>query len=81
MKNLLRLKAIGFLIIYFAIMLKASQLPFPTCNSPNLAPSDVPIALDESQFFNMDDIFSGYNLKFSVKNGPSFVDLKEKMKL
>jgi hypothetical protein len=48
----------------------ASKVPIPTCNSPRIQLSDLPISLQETQTFNMNDIFSGYNLNITIPTKP-----------
>lgn len=57
----------------------ASVAPVPTCNSPRIALQDLPISLRETQSFDLNDFFSGYNLNFSVITKPEFVFLRDKL--
>lgn len=57
----------------------ASKVPIPTCNSPKVTFNDFPISLQETQSFNMNDYFSGYNLKITIPNRQDFVYLREKV--
>jgi hypothetical protein len=57
----------------------ASVAPVPTCNSPRTALQDLPISLRETQSFDLNDFFSGYNLNFSIPTKPEFVFLRDKL--
>lgn len=57
----------------------ASKTPVPTCNSPKIALQDLPISLQETQTFNMDDFFSGYNLNITIPSKVDGVDIRPKL--
>jgi len=57
----------------------ASRVPVPSCSSPKINLQDFPISLQETQSFDMNDIFSGYNLNITIPNRPDFVFLREKL--
>jgi hypothetical protein len=65
-KNLFGSKSMMLLVIGLLAIAMASKIPLPTCNAPKLALSSLPITLDETQTYNMNDIFSGYNLKLTI---------------
>jgi hypothetical protein len=63
-------------LFFVAVLLSvaaASKVPVPSCNSPKINLQDYPISLQEVQSFNMNDVFSGYNLNISIPNRPEFV--------
>lgn len=60
-------------------MTLASKVPVPSCNAPRINLQDLPISLQETQTYRMDDLFSGYNLNFSIPSKPSFVGLRPKL--
>jgi hypothetical protein len=62
-----------------AMLAHSSKAPVPTCNSPKIALQDLPISLHETQHFNLDDIFSGYNLNITIPSKPDFVHLRPKL--
>jgi hypothetical protein len=43
--------------------------------------NDFPISLQETQTFNPNELFKGYNLRYELLNGPDFVYLRDKFKL
>lgn len=57
----------------------ASKVPVPTCNSPRISFNDFPISLQETQSFNMNEYFSGYNLNITIPNRQEFVFIREKV--
>ena len=57
----------------------ASKVPLPSCNSPKIALQDWPISLHETQQFNLDNFFSGYNLNLTIPSKPDFVQLRPKI--
>jgi hypothetical protein len=59
----------------------ASKQPIPTCNSPKVNLQNFPISLQETQDYNMNDFFSGYNLNITILNKPDFVYLRDKLTL
>jgi len=69
------------LIASFAIVALSSRAPVPTCNSPREGYIDLPISLQETQSFNLDDMFSGYNLAFSIPNKNNYTYIRDKFKL
>lgn len=79
-KNLLvgACQASLLILAIFAFLAQTSNVPAPTCSSPHYGYKDLPISLQESQTFNLDDIFSGYNLSFSISNKPNFTFLHVK---
>jgi hypothetical protein len=60
-------------------LISASKVPVPTCTSPKVALQDFPISLHETQSFDMNDVFSGYNLNITIPTKPEFVFLREKL--
>lgn len=70
MKNLFGLLVIGFLTIGLSVTVSASRTPLPSCNAPRLAETTLPITLDETQTYNMNDLFSGYNLRLTIESKP-----------
>jgi hypothetical protein len=69
-KNLFGLIAIGLLALGLSITVSASRTPLPSCNAPLLAETTLPITLDETQTYNMNDLFSGYNLRLTIESKP-----------
>jgi hypothetical protein len=69
--------------LFFAALLlslaTASKAPIPSCNSPRIALQDFPISIQETQSFDMNDIFTGYNLNITIPSRPEFVFLREKL--
>lgn len=68
-----------FFIFAFAVAIFASRIPLPTCSGPKYGSQDLPISLQEVQTFRMDDLFTGYNLNFSIPNQPNFVQFRPKL--
>ena len=63
------------LVVTFAL----SPEPVPTCNGPKFEPNDIPVSLHETQSYNLDDYFTGFNLEFNVSSSaPDFVYLTQK---
>lgn len=60
-------------------MVLASKVPVPSCNAPRINLQDLPISLQETQTYRMDDLFTGYNLNFSIPSKPSFVGIRPKL--
>jgi len=56
-----------------------SRAPSPICNAPRTGFIDLPISLLETQTFNLDDMFSGYNLAFSIPNKPEYTFIRDKL--
>lgn len=55
----------------------ASKVPVPTCSSPKTPLLDLPISINEVQSWNLNDIFSGYNLNITIPSSkPEFVFLR-----
>jgi hypothetical protein len=69
-KNLFSFIAIGLLIIGLSVAVVGSKVPIPVCNAPKVGLNNLPITLDETQTYNMNDIFSGYNIKLSIQSKP-----------
>lgn len=67
------------LALLLTVVSPASKAPVPTCNSPKINLLDFPISLHETQTYNMNDIFSGYNLNLTIPTKPSFVNIREKI--
>jgi hypothetical protein len=70
MKNLFGCLALGILIATLSVSAMGSKVPVPVCNAPRVSLNDLPISLDEIQTFNMNDIFSGYNIRLSIDKKP-----------
>ena len=59
-----------------------SPEPIPTCTWPSVQLKDVPISLKETQSYDMDNFFKGFNLKFNLsQSAPNFVHLPEKLQM
>lgn len=72
------------LLLLLAITVLAMALspePVPTCSVPDITLKDLPISLNEIQTFNINDIFKGYNLNYTLVGAPNFVFLREKFRL
>ena len=67
------------LFILLAIVVLAYSIspePVPTCSTPHITLKDFPISLQETQSFNANDIFRGYNLNYSLIGAPNFVFMR-----
>lgn len=72
------------LLLLLSIIILAFSLspePVPTCSVPDVTLKDFPISIDEIQSFNANEIFTGYNLNFTLVGAPDFVLLRDKFKL
>lgn len=79
-KYLSRSTTIFLLLVTLLFSLaQASVAPVPSCSSPRIALQDLPISLRETQSFDLNDFFSGYNLNFSIPTKPEFVFLRDKL--
>lgn len=54
------------LLVMSWLMLVSSMAPTPRCK-PNFFYRTLPLIADESAILNLDNLFDGYNLKFSLK--------------
>lgn len=64
-------RSVGILLaVLITVGLAISKAPVPTCNSPRVNLQDLPISIQETQSFNMNDFFSGYNLNLTIPNKP-----------
>lgn len=57
------------LILLLSIVIVAlaiSPEPIPTCSQPDITLKDLPISPFEIQTFNLNDIFKGYNLNYTL---------------
>jgi len=66
-------------LLLLASLAAASKAPVPTCNAPDVTLGQFPISLHETQTYNMNDIFTGYNLNMSIPVKPNFVYIREKL--
>ncbi len=67
------------LLLLLSIIALASCIspePVPTCSKPDVHLKDCPISLNEMQTFNVNDIFKGYNLNYTLNGAPDFVYLR-----
>ena len=56
-----------------------SPEPIPSCSVPKIQLKDLPVSVNEIQSFNVNDLFTGFNLDFELSSSaPDFVRLKEK---
>lgn len=67
-----------FLVLLLTTAL-ASKVPSPICNSPKIKLQDLPVSLREVQNYNLNNIFSGYNLNITIPDKPDFVYLRDKV--
>jgi hypothetical protein len=68
--------------LFFILLLSttlSSKVPEPSCNSLKGKLFDIPISLYETQNYNMNDYFSGYNLNITIPKKPDFVYIREKI--
>ena len=65
------------LIISIVVLAAAiSPEPIPTCSRPDSVERIFPISVNEVQTFNVNDIFKGYNLNYTLVGAPDFVYLR-----
>ena len=57
----------GVLLI---VVMAGSRTPEPTCNTPPIQLNDLPVSIHETQYFNLDNIFTGYNMHYEIENMP-----------
>lgn len=69
------------LLSIIVLVLTISPEPVPTCSRPDITLKDLPISLKEVQHFNLNDIFKGYNLNYSLIGAPEWVHLRNKFEL
>jgi hypothetical protein len=72
------------MLIFCLLLAFASSLspePLAVCTSPTAEFNDFPISLQETQSFNPNEMFRGYNLRYELLNPPDFVYIRDKMKL
>jgi len=74
-----RLATLLLLALLSVQILSISRAPIATCNSPRQGMIELPISLQETQSFNLDDMFSGYNLAFSIPNQNNYTYLRSKL--
>lgn len=56
-----------------------SPEPVPTCTTPKVQLSQLPVSLNEIQTFNLNNLFTGFNLDFNVsKEAPDWIYLTGK---
>jgi hypothetical protein len=67
------------LLAALSLLTLASKVPVPTCNAPRISEVYLPISLQETQTFNMDDFFGGYNLNFDIVSKPTHVGIRQKV--
>ncbi len=53
---------LSLLIVAIAI----SPEPIPSCSRPNITLKDLPISPNEMQTYNLNDIFKGYNINYTL---------------
>lgn len=64
------------LLSIIVLALTISPEPVPTCSKPDITLKDFPISVNEIQTFNVNDIFRGYNLNFTLNGAPDFVYMR-----
>ncbi len=69
------------LLSFLVLAMTISPEPVPTCSKPDIAMKDMPISPSEVQSYNLNEIFKGYNLNYSLVGAPSFVHLRSKFHL
>ncbi len=69
----------SWLLVLLLTVVLTSKVPEPTCSTPSINLQDLPISLQETQHFRMDDLFSGYNLNITIPSQPDFVGLRPKL--
>lgn len=67
------------LLALLALLASASKVPVPTCNAPRISELYLPISLQETQTFNMDEFFGGYNLNYDIVSKPAYVGIRSKL--
>ena len=56
-----------------------SPEPLPTCTTPKIQLNMLPVSLNEIQTFNLNNLFTGFNLDFNLSSStPDFVYLTGK---
>lgn len=74
-----------YLLVAVLLLVAAAGLspePIPSCSTPNIVLQDLPVSLNEIQSFNVNDIFTGFNLDFELSSTtPDFVYLRAKTEL
>ena len=71
---------VGIVLVWAAMAL--SPEPAPTCSPPTVFFKEFPITLNEIQTFNVDDLFTGFNLQYNLSSSaPDFVHFRDKFKL
>lgn len=56
-----------------------SPEPVPTCTTPKIQLNELPISVNEVQTFDLNNIFTGFNLDFNLSaTAPDFVYLTGK---
>lgn len=73
-----------YLLLLFLIWtsLSYSPQPVPTCNPPSVTLKDVPITLHETQLYNVNDFFTGFNLQYNLSSSaPAFAFFRKKFSL
>lgn len=76
------MKYLFAIFLLVGIGLALSPEPIPTCNGPRFEPNDIPVSLHETQTYNLDDYFTGFNLEFNLTSAaPDFAYLTQKSDL
>ena len=66
-------------ILLIGTALTISPEPAPTCSPPSFNLQELPITVGETQTFNMDDFFTGFNMQYDLSaTAPTFAHLREK---
>lgn len=78
-KNLFGFISIGLLLFGLAVLATGSKVPVPSCNSPKFVMNELPITITETQTYNMNDIFNGYNINLNAIVKPEFATLRSKL--
>lgn len=70
------------LLLLISPALCYSPEPLPLCQQPTVLLKDLPISLFETQAFNMNEMFYGFNLEYNVSaSAPNFVSINKKIKV
>lgn len=69
-----------YLFVVLSLLLWAgigySPEPLPTCTTPKIQLSSLPVSLNEIQSINLNNLFTGFNLDFNLSSStPDFVYL------
>ena len=69
-------------LILATTLLAYSPEPIPICQQPSVNLKDLPISLMETQTFNLNELFYGFNLEFNLSDSaPDFARIGQKLRL